>query len=56
MGYNLLMIVSAMGSALAAYLVWGFAHNAVIIYLFALLFGGVVSEDIFPTLVLVLSL
>jgi len=41
MGYNLLMVVSAIGSALAAYLVWGFAHNAVFIYLFAVLFGGV---------------
>jgi hypothetical protein len=45
MGYNLLMVVSAIGSALAAYIVWGLAHNAVVIYLFALLFGGVVSED-----------
>ena len=48
MGYNLLMVVSALGSALAAYLVWDFAPNAVLIYLFALVFGSAVSGDINP--------
>jgi hypothetical protein len=47
MGYNLLMVVSALGSALAAYLVWGFAHTAGLIYLFAAVFGSVVSDDIY---------
>lgn len=42
-GYNALMVVSATGSALAVYLLWGFAHSATMIYLFAIVFGTIVS-------------
>jgi len=35
------MVVSTLGSALAAYFVWGFAHNAGILYLFAVVFGSI---------------
>lgn len=43
MGYGLLMVVSSMGSALTAFIIWGFAHSAWALYLFAIVFGSIVS-------------
>lgn len=41
--YPTIMFVSAIGSALAAFLLWGFANAAVYLYFFAIIFGTLVS-------------
>jgi len=41
--YVHVMIVSGVGSALSAYLLWGFAHSLGLIFLFVVIFGGLVS-------------
>ena len=38
-----MMSLSALGSAVAAYILWGFAHNLGLIYAFAVVFGLIVS-------------
>ncbi|KAI0330843.1 MFS general substrate transporter [Cubamyces sp. BRFM 1775] len=38
--YPVIMVVSALGSALAAFFLWGFANAAVFLYFFAVIFGG----------------
>lgn len=44
-GYSVLMVASGLGSAVAAYVLWGFAHNAALIYLFVIVFGALVSPS-----------
>lgn len=41
--YPFIMVVSALGSALAAFFLWGFANAAIFLYFFAVIFGGLVS-------------
>ena len=41
--YPSIMVVSAVGSALGAFLLWGFASTAVYLYFFAIVFGVLVS-------------
>lgn len=43
MGYLVLMVISALGSGVTAYLIWGFAHDAALLYVFVVVFGMVVS-------------
>ncbi|KDQ20060.1 hypothetical protein BOTBODRAFT_51414 [Botryobasidium botryosum FD-172 SS1] len=43
MPYTRVMIISGVGSALSAYLLWGFAHSLWLIFLFVVVFGAVVS-------------
>ncbi|KAI0373779.1 MFS general substrate transporter [Pilatotrama ljubarskyi] len=38
--YPAIMVVSAVGSALAAFFLWGFANAAIFLYIFAVIFGG----------------
>ncbi|RPD73239.1 MFS general substrate transporter [Lentinus tigrinus ALCF2SS1-7] len=38
--YPSIMVVSALGSALGAFLLWGFANAAAYLYVFAIIFGG----------------
>ena len=40
--YPSIMVVSALGSTLGAFLLWGFASAAVYIYIFAIIFGALV--------------
>ena len=40
--YPSIMVASAVGSALGAFLLWGFANAAVYLYIFAIIFGGLV--------------
>ena len=40
--YPSIMAFSAVGSALAAFFLWGFADTAVYLYIFAITFGGLV--------------
>lgn len=43
MPYPSIMLFSAIGSALGAFLLWGFANNAIYLYFFAVIFGSLVS-------------
>lgn len=43
--YPWIMFVSTLGSAMAAFLLWGFAHTLAQVFAFAILFGGLVSFD-----------
>ena len=45
--YPSIMVVSAVGSALGAFLLWGFASTAVYLYFFAIVFGVLVSPSCF---------
>ncbi|KDQ20063.1 hypothetical protein BOTBODRAFT_385802 [Botryobasidium botryosum FD-172 SS1] len=38
--YIRVMVISAVGSALSAYLIWGFAHSLSLVFLFVVIFGG----------------
>ncbi|KAJ3016369.1 hypothetical protein NUW54_g819 [Trametes sanguinea] len=38
--YPVIMVCSALGSALAAFFLWGFANAAIFLYFFAVIFGG----------------
>ncbi|KAI0759368.1 MFS general substrate transporter [Trametes elegans] len=38
--YPVIMVTSALGSALAAFFLWGFADAAIFLYFFAIIFGG----------------
>ncbi|CDO72173.1 hypothetical protein BN946_scf184970.g25 [Trametes cinnabarina] len=38
--YPVIMVFSALGSALAAFFLWGFANAAIFLYFFAVIFGG----------------
>ncbi|KAI0824006.1 MFS general substrate transporter [Trametes gibbosa] len=38
--YPMIMVVSAVGSALSAFFLWGFADAAIFLYFFAVIFGG----------------
>ncbi|KAI0351391.1 MFS general substrate transporter [Trametes cingulata] len=38
--YPAIMVISALGSALAAFFLWGFANAAIFLYFFAVIFGG----------------
>ena len=40
--YPWVMFVSAMGSALSAFLLWGFADSLAKVFTFAIIFGGLV--------------
>lgn len=40
--YPLIMVVSAVGSALSAFLLWGFANASIYLYFFAIIFGCLV--------------
>lgn len=52
--YPSIMFVSAIGSALSAFLLWGFANAAIYLYFFAVIFGTLVRD--FPWLALPLCL
>ncbi|KAF8342593.1 major facilitator superfamily domain-containing protein [Cantharellus anzutake] len=41
LGYNVLMLASAVSSAAAVYIIWGFAHTSGLVYLFSVIFGAV---------------
>lgn len=41
--YPSIMVFSAVGSALSAFFLWGFADAAIFLYFFAVIFGGLVS-------------
>ena len=41
--YPTIMVISALGSALGAFFLWGFASTAVFLYFFAIVFGALVS-------------
>ncbi|KAF8314196.1 MFS general substrate transporter, partial [Clavulina sp. PMI_390] len=41
LGYGPLMVLSATGSAAAAWLIWGFAHSAGVLFVFAAVFGSI---------------
>ena len=43
MPYPSVMLFSAVGSSLGAFLLWGFANKAVYLYFFAIIFGSLVS-------------
>lgn len=42
--YTRIMFISAVGCCLSAFLMWGFADTLVTIFLFAVVFGGLVSD------------
>lgn len=42
--YPLVMLVSALSSAFAAFLLWGFANAAIYLYFFAVVFGTLVCD------------
>lgn len=46
LGYGFLMVLSSTGSALAAWLVWGFAHSVGVLFAFAVIFGSIVSAHV----------
>lgn len=43
--YPSIMVVSAVGSALGAFLLWGFASTTIYLYFFAIVFGVLVSPS-----------
>ncbi|KZT57503.1 MFS general substrate transporter [Calocera cornea HHB12733] len=45
--YSRVIMISGLGAALSAYLVWGFARNLGLIFAFVILFGSLVSRSIF---------
>ena len=46
--YPSIMAISALGSALSAFFLWGFASTAVFLYFFAIIFGTLVSTTSHP--------
>ena len=44
--YPWVMLFSSVGSALAAFLLWGFAQGPALIYPFAIIFGALVSPGL----------
>ena len=46
--YLSIMAISALGSALSAFFLWGFASTAVFLYFFAIIFGTLVSTTSHP--------
>ena len=44
--YPLIMVITEVGSALAAFFLWGFASAAVYVYFFSALFGVLVSYSL----------
>ena len=41
--YTTAMLISSILSAIFAFVLWGFAHSMALIYVFAVLFGGIVG-------------
>ena len=48
--YPSIMAISALGSALSAFFLWGFASTSVFLYFFAVIFGALVSTAVLPVL------
>ena len=48
--YPWIMFISTLGSAVAAFLLWGFANTLAQVFAFAILFGGLVSCGLYSTL------
>ena len=46
--YPSIMVVCAVGSALGAFLLWGFANAAIYLYFFSIIFGGLVRPSLPP--------
>lgn len=46
--YPMIMVASAVGSALSAFFLWGFADAAIFLYFFAVIFGGLVCCHSLP--------
>lgn len=51
MDYTHVIVFSGIGSALSAFLMWGFAKSIGMIFTFVIVFGGIVSIIVSPGLV-----
>jgi hypothetical protein len=43
--YTRVMILSALLSSALAYVLWGFAHNLALVFVFVVVFGSIVGFD-----------